>query len=296
MKAAPILDEMARRDKIVEIFHTVLASHSITLTLGRMDFHLRDKAIVELTSKPAGLSAIVLDYMFPKEPVPSKVYHYTGFNGFQGIVSSGELRLYPVRNRLGQGGELEAFATSHSLDGYLDLTKGEEFYKLLSDDLFYASMTRVPPKDPFLMWGAFASGTGVRLEFNIAPKQAAELRPVRYEQNGSATLLQEINDALKVAGELPFNPWTISRIGAFYLSSTVAAEDEVRLLIKRHQGGDDLTQNDGISDYWPVPIDRPNGFCDLQLTGVHVAPSGSRDLIIAELANTRFSAVPVTGP
>lgn len=296
MCAAPIFAEISRRDKIVELFRTVLAGHGIALTMNRMDFHLREKAIIELTSKPAGLSATVLDFMFPEEPVPSTVYHYTGLDGFRGIVSSGELRLYPVRNRLGQGGELEAFATAHSLDGYLDPSKGEEFYKILSGDLFYASLTRVPPKDPSLMWGAFARGTGARLEFTLAPKLAAELRPVHYEQNGSTTLLREINDALKAAGEPPFNPWTISRIGAFYLNSTVATEDEVRLLIKRHADGIDLTRNDGTSDYWPVPIDQPNDFCDLQLIGVHVAPGGSRDVIVAELAGTRFSAVPVTGP
>ncbi len=296
MVAVSILDEIARRDTIVDIFRTALARHGIALTMDRMDFHLHEKLIVELTSNPAGLSAAVLDFMFPNEPVPSTVYHYTGLNGFQGIVTSGELRLYPVRNRLGQGGELEAFAKAHALDGYLDPSKGEELYKGLSDDLFYVSLTRVPPKNPFLMWGAFAKGTGARLEFKVTPKPAAALRPVYYEQNGSTTLLQEINDALKAVGEPPFNPWTISRIGAFYLDWTVATEDEVRLLIKRHPGGIDLTRNDGTSEFWPVPINQPNAFCDLQLTGVHVAPGGSQDDIDAALAGTRFSAVPVSGP
>ncbi|MBB4096254.1 hypothetical protein HGG72_25020 [Ochrobactrum pecoris] len=296
MSAAGILDEMARRDNIVDIFGRVLARHGIVLAINRMDFHLCKAVIIELTSQPARLSATVLDFMFPHEPTPSTVYHYTGFSGFQGIVSSGELRLYPVRNRLGQGGELAAFAKSHALDGYLDKSQGEEFYRTLSDDLFYASLTRVPPKDPLLMWGAFGGGTGVRLELKVTPKPAAALRPIYYETSGSMTLLQEINDALRAAGEPPFNPWTISRAGAFYLDWTVALEDEVRLLVKRHPDGIDLARNDGASDYWPIPIDQPNGFCDLQLTGVHVAPGGNRDATVAALKGTRFAAVSVTGP
>jgi hypothetical protein len=296
MTAAPILVEMARRDRIVDIFRSVLARHGIVLSMNRMDFHLCEKVIIELTPQPARLSAAVLDFMFPHEPTPSTVYHYTGFSGFQGIVSSGELRLYPVRNRLGQGGELKAFAKTHALDGYLDPSQGEELYKTLSDDLFYASLTRIPPKDPLLMWGAFGGGTGVRLELKVTPKPAAALRPIYYETGGSMTLLQEINDALRAAGEPPFNPWTISRAGAFYLDWTVAMEDEVRLLVKRHPEGIDLARNDGTSDYWPIPIDQPNGFCDLQLTGVHAAPDGNRDATIAALKGTRFAAVPVTGP
>ncbi|ASJ62242.1 hypothetical protein KEM44_06360 (plasmid) [Sinorhizobium meliloti] len=66
MNATTVLDVLARRDTIVDIFRTVLARHGITLTLDRMDFHLREKVIFELTSKPAGLSATVLDFMFPK--------------------------------------------------------------------------------------------------------------------------------------------------------------------------------------------------------------------------------------
>jgi hypothetical protein len=62
---------------------------------------------------------------------------------------------------------LEAFAKAHSLTGYLDGSQGQPFFKELADDLFYASMTRVPPKNPQLMWSAFGQGTGVRLEFRV---------------------------------------------------------------------------------------------------------------------------------
>lgn len=51
------------------------------------------------------------------------------------------------------------------------------------------------------MCGAFGGGTGVRLELKVTPKPAAALRPIYYETSGSMTLLQEINDALRAAGE-----------------------------------------------------------------------------------------------
>ncbi|WP_417417641.1 hypothetical protein [Hoeflea sp.] len=296
MTSGSIIDDMARRDAILNILHAALERHGISLEMNRMDFHLREKVIVEQTTARAGLSAAILDFIFPKEPVPSTVYHYTGLDAFRAIISSGELRLRPVRNRLGQGGELEAFAQAHGLDGYLNSSDGEEFYKILSDDLFYVSLTRAIPKDPSLMWGVFSGGTGVRLEFMVEPKPAASLRPIYYERSGATTLLREINEALRIAGEPPFIPWTISRIGAFYLNWTVATEDEVRLLIKRHRDGVDCTKTDGTSDYWPIPLDQANDFCDLKLTGIHVAPNGSRDEITSALNGTRFSKVPVTGP
>lgn len=145
------------------------------------------------------------------------------------------------------------------------------------------------------MWGAFAKGTGARLEFRVEPK-AVELRPIRYELTGSTTLLNEINEALARQGEPPFVPWTTSRIGAFYLSSTVRTEDEVRLLMKRHQGGFDPTAHDGASAYWPVPIGADNEVCRLDLLGIHVAPGGTRNDIEGAIAGTAFAKVTVTGP
>ncbi|MDX0531516.1 hypothetical protein GOC94_30945 [Sinorhizobium medicae] len=295
MAEAPIFAELAHRDKVIGILHDVLARHGMQVDLNRMDIHLSDKVIIESFAKGAYLSEAVLNYMFPHEPAPCTLYHYTSLEGIEGIVQSGELRLYPVRKRLGQGGELDAFAKAHGLLGYLNVSEDEAFYKTLSDDLFYISMTRVPPKDPYLMWGAFAKGTGVRLEFQVQPK-VAELRPIRYEQDNSTTLLTEINQALEYAGEPPFNPWTISKIGAFYLDSTVKSEDEVRLLLKRHVGGIDMTRSDDSSRYWPIPIGEENEFCQVELTGVHIAPSGDRSAIETILRRTRFSTVPITEP
>lgn len=295
MTRAPIFDEIERKKKVADIIRDCLKPLGLDDHVDERELHVRDKYIAETTSQQSGLSRAVLDQMFPGEPSPSTLYHYTSLAGLKGIASTGELRLFPIRNRLGQGGELEAFAKTHHLEGYLDTSQGEAFYKELSDGLFYVAMTRVPPKNPSLMWSYFAAGTGVRLEFQVRRK-AAELRPVRYETQGEKTLLSEINDALAASGEPAFVPWTISRIGAFYLTSLVATEDEVRLLVKSYDRNQEPIAHDGSSDYWPIPIGVDNMYCALDIKGIHLAPSATLTDVKAAIAGTVFENLPISGP
>lgn len=295
MSKPTIQVKIERQKKVAAIVRQRLTPYGLQNEIDEKELNAGKLYVAESIGNKERLSKAVLNAMFPHEPAPSTLYHYTSLDGLKGIASSGELRLYPIRKRLGEGGELEAFASAHGLKGYLDSAQGEAFFKELSDDLFYTSMTRVPPKDPSLMWYAFAHGNGARLELRVQPK-AAQLRPIRYEQYGSRTLLQEINEALSQQGEPPFLPWTLSQIGAFYLSSSVETEDEVRLLIKRYSGGLDLTRNDGAYDYWPVPIAADNNVCRIDLLGIHVAPSGTKKDIEAAISGTKFAAIPVAGP
>jgi hypothetical protein len=145
------------------------------------------------------------------------------------------------------------------------------------------------------MWGAFAQGTGARIQIRIVPK-AAELRAIQYEDHSKRTLLNEINGALSKAGEPVFVPQTLSKIGAFYLPCTVQSEDEVRLLIKRYQGGPNPVASDGQFDYWPIAIGKDNDFCRVDVTGIHVAPSGKRCAVEAAIAGTALEAGAITGP
>lgn len=291
----PALEDFQNRKRVGSAIKSVLVNHGITMSDFHNEIHVNDKLIVEHTSQDAGLSRTILNHMFPKEPSPSKLYHYTSLESLGGMASSAELRLYPIKKRIDEGGELRAFAKAHGLSGYLDMTSGQPLYRGLSEDLFYVSLTRIPPKDPNLMWDVFASGTGVRLEFEVEPIQS-ELRPVYYEQTGVTTLLADINTKLKSQGDPPFTPWTISRIGAFYLSSSVSAEDEVRLLVKRHDGGVDPTCSDGKYDYWPIPIGTPNPSCKITLIGIHAAPNSDLKEIGKKIANTAFASVSPTGP
>lgn len=284
-----------KRQEAAEIIWQVCKQHGLNLPKFHNEIYLSDVALYEHTSQKFEISKAILDFMFPKEPSPCTLYHYTNLDGLGGITSSAELRLYPIKKRIDEGGELRAFAEAHDLSGYLNIERGKALYKKLSEDLFYISLTRPVAKDPVLMWGGFAANVGVCIEFEIEPKWA-ELRPVQYERNGNTSLLAEINHRLDFSGYPPFTPWAISRIGAFHLSSTVSLEDEVRLLVKRFEGGADLTRNDGTYDYWPIPICASNDYCSVKLTGIRAAPNSNIDDIKRKLANTAFASVPLTGP
>jgi hypothetical protein len=116
-----------------------------------------------------------------------------------------------------------------------------------------------------------------------------------YEQP-SRTLLNRINEALAQAHEPPFLPWTISRIIAFYLPSTLQTEDEVRLLIKRYEDGPVPVFRDGAVDYWAVPIGIENDVCGLEIVGIRAAPNAVLADIEIAIKGTAFAAVPLTGP
>jgi hypothetical protein len=165
MHQSPILLEIKRRKKVEKIIQGVLIKHGVILRDFHNYIHAADTYIMEHTSQKAGLSRTIFDHMFPCEASPTTLYHYTTLTAFIGIASTSELRLYPIRKRVDEGGELSSFAKAHRLAGYLNSNGAEPYFKELSDDLFYVSMTRIPPKDPSLMWGYFSSGTGVRLEF-----------------------------------------------------------------------------------------------------------------------------------
>jgi len=83
-----------------------------------------------------------------------------------------------------------------------------------------------------------------------------------------------LNDDLAKLDLPPFVPWTISKIGGFYLQSSLRPENEVRLLAKRHIGGPDEARKQGDIEYWPVPIGKPNEVCDIELTQIQLGPRG----------------------
>ena len=162
----------------------------------------------------------------------------------------------------------------------------------MSDDLFYTSMTRPGGGDEFDLWRAFAEGgAGVRLKLSVLPSRA-DLRAIQYEMPAD-TLLTKLNSALASEGEPPFVPWTLSKIGAFSLPSTLCREDEVRLLIKRYPKGRDDTLPDGSDRYWPLPIGQSNDFCQIDLVEIQLGPVAQKLDIQAAIAGTAFESVPV---
>jgi hypothetical protein len=290
MTRAPILAEMERRKKVGDIFYQILSGHGLEDAFDERELQIRDEVIVENTGNKQRLSTAVLDYMFPKQQPPAEFLHYTTPDGLAGIARSGELRLYALRRRIDEE-EIRTFARTHGLTGYFDSTAGEPYYKELSDDLFYTSFTR-PGTNEVKMWEEFAkAGTGARLKVRLIPA-AAELRSIQYEQP-SRTLLSQIYGALAKAGEAAFVPWTISKIGAFYLPSSLDVEDEARLLMKRHKTVDLGTANDGKFEYLPVPIGRQNPFCYIEVLGIELGPHADEAALKTAIAGTALAKVPM---
>lgn len=290
MATAPAIQEITRRRKIGRIFKSVVSGYGLVAIVDENDLTLGEHVTVEHTGSRK-LSNAILDNMFPKEPSPCELFHYTSLTSLINIASTGQLRLYWARKRIGQG-ELDTFARKHRLKGYLDGSEGEAFYKTLSDDLFYTSLTRPGGGDEFDLWRSFAEGgSGVRLRLSVSPSRA-ELRAIQYEDTAD-TLLKKLNDALVGEGERPFVPWSLSKIGAFYLPSTLHREDEVRLLIKGHPGGRDDVEDDTNNKYWPLPIGISNDFCLIELLEIHLGPIANRSDIQAAIANTRLHSVPI---
>jgi hypothetical protein len=294
MNRNPVLDRIERARRVAEIVHGVLSKREIIGEVSADELHVREKVILETTANKQRLSSAILDRMFPKEPSTSELMHYTSPEGLTGIGKSGELRLYALRKRIDEA-EIATFAREHRLNGYIARDAGEPYYKELSDDLFYTSFTRPSLRNEAVMWDVFAKGgTGARLKVRLIPA-AAELRSIQYQQP-SRTLLNELNDTLAAADLPPFLPHTISKIGAFYLPSCLDVEGELRLLMKRHVGAELTTANDGTFEYLPVPINRPNPFCEIQVVGIELGPRADAAALGSAIAGTALAKVPISDP
>ena len=290
MTTPPAILAFDQRKKIGRIFNSVLSQYGFAEHFDEANLTLSENVIVEHTGSRT-LSNAILDSMFPKEPCPCELFHYTKLASLKSIAATGELRLYWTRKRIDQG-ELSTFAIKHGLKGYLDQSAGAAFYKTLSDDLFYISLTQPGGGDETDLWNVFAEGgRGVRLKMLVNPSRA-ELRAIQYEACAD-TLLSKLNAALASEGEPLFVPWSLSKIGAFYLPSTLHREDEVRLLIKKYAGGRDESKADGSNRYWALPIGSNNDFCQIELREIHLGPIASRQDVEAAVAGTRFDSVAI---
>ena len=283
---------------VTNVFQDVLGRHALAGVFDPHAVHIRPRFICEFTGSHE-LSNAVLDSMFPRDAGPVELEHFTSLDGFRGIVSSGELRLYSVSKRLEEH-EFTTFAREHRLAGYLRCGQHgyvRPYYRQLAKDLFYCSLTRPGAGNESHMFRAFADhGRGVRLRLRVMPG-AAELRSIRYQQLGRPTLLRELNEALVERRSVPFVPWTLSKIGVFYLPLGYATEDESRLLIKRYveyRGTDmDVARSDGRFEYWPLPIGIPNRWCLIELVQVTPGPTCDLALVNRTLAASRFHGVPI---
>lgn len=288
---APILTEIENRRAIARIMTDAFAKHGISQTVDETRLHVRPNFTAEFMGNQNEISNAILDFMFPRESTAATLDHFTSLDVLASIARENELRLYAVSKRIGEG-EMKQFAEDHDFQGYLDEADGPAFYRELAKDLFYTSFTPLTRSDQTNLWEVFGNqGKGVRLRLRVKAT-GAELRPINY-QAPQRRLLKEVNDQLLDASLPPFVPWTISKIGAFYLPSTLVFEDEVRLLVKRHVGGRNDVRNDGTYEYWPLVLGQDDWFGRIDLVEIACGPHCQTDGAAASLVGTSFADVPI---
>jgi hypothetical protein len=287
------------RAEALTVFRNVLNRHP---EVGPVDFErlrFTDEVVTETQDGGTSLSDAILDSCFPHSDTTIEYAHYTRFSTLQGLVATGQWRLYWVYKRLNEA-EFTTFSNDHGLDGYFDTDPhtGRPIYEDLCRDLFYTSLTRHPSANADDMWEAFGEqGRGVRLIFRVQPVlQRSEFRPVRYKNALSRTIIQELSQAAQGQLQRRLVLMGISRIGAFYLPLGFVDEQESRLLVKRFHVPNSVqnpwagVQADGLHQYLPVPLNQDNDFCRLDLVRVDPGPLRSRRDVDRELRrNPRFA-------
>ena len=288
-------------DAAHRIFRSVLggATPDAIFNERRVSISEDGKRLYEHTGNARVLAEGVLGVDFPREAGPIELDHYTSLAGLKAIAASAQLHLHPVAKRLHED-EFATFAREHDLQGYFDDNgRGEEVLEELSEDLFYISLARPGNPSEADLWSVFAGdGRGVRLRLRVRPNAPADLRRMGY-QTGSPTALKRINDALLTQEGLIYTPWTISRICAFYLPIGYREEHEVRLMVKRHEGGPDRTIKGGRWDVWPIALAAPgtttgDEWCEIELVEVTAGARCTPAAVRNALAGTIFSAVTIS--
>ncbi len=288
---APILQTINKMKRFKSILRSTLPPESFETLISSSNFHIQEKCICEYTGNGNRFSENFFDEMFPHFPPDRPLFHYTSISSLTSIASSYELHLFSIEKRIDQA-EIKSFAKDHGLKGYLDTSNGNPpFYKELAKDLFYTSFTESEQSDPDL-WSLFGEkGHGIRLKVLIKPTQC-ELRSIQYKKK-TRTLLSQLNRELADQHLPPFCPWTISKIGAFYLPSDLKSENEVRLLIKRHAGGRDDSRNNGQYEYWPLPLQNSD-ICNIQVQEIMAGPKVNLSDVKQAVKGTELAHVIIT--
>ena len=296
----PILESIGTVEKAYTIFNSVLGNKTPAEVFEKKLLTISDdkERLYEHIGNNNPLAEAIFEADFPRVCGPVNLDHYTSIDTLRKIVGSQKLYLHPLAKRLTEC-EFTTFAKEHKLDGYFDSNKeGTKFYNELSNDLFYISLTSRDNPNKNTLWHDFGNeGGGVRLTLRVSPKSPSDLHKMGY-QTEESTALKRVNDKLSCELGLVYIPWTISLICAFYLPLGFSNEQEVRLMMKRHQGGKDLTIKAGEYEVWPIKLaalgtKTCDPVCEIELVEVTAGTQCSTDAIRNILNCTSFSKVPI---
>lgn len=276
---------MSQRDAIQRAINQELQSADIpaSVDMGQLEIPENLKVITENPNSPQTLSEAFIERSCPLISNPTILAHYTGPLAFKKIIDSSELRLHRLLDRVHET-EFASFCEVHELKGHLQPVSGETepHYKDLLRDLFYASFTPDHSVKESFAWSVFArSGTGVKLVFRAQTiDHRAELRPTFHSlgakrplpgvRSVAVRLLAEFDRSLILGG--------IGRLGAFFLPLGLGVEGEIRLLLNRCGDADvrDRVVGAGLDAYLPLPINRADEFCKLELIRIIPGPNSDR--------------------
>ncbi|OCJ08620.1 MULTISPECIES: hypothetical protein [unclassified Rhizobium] len=286
-------------DKIEQVFSAELGNAMPSDVFRERKLVVSDdgKRVTEFTSNSGALAEAVLGVDFPREAGPVLLEHYAPLHALKAIAASSQILLRPVSNYLHQD-EFKTFAIDHHLDGYLAVDDNcRAVFEDLTDNLFFLSLTKPGNQNELDLWKGFANeGKGACLQLSLTPEPACDVRAMSYQH--SKTAFRRINDELAKIG-MTYIPWTLSRICAFYLPQTYSYEEEIRLLIKRHEGGINNAISDVRSEAWPVQIGVSGSpvldpWCGIELVGIRSGPRCTPDAVRAAIKGTTFEDTPIT--
>lgn len=258
---------------LIADINTVLARHGISDAIQSGDITVTDRTVSDGVKQFSRLSKAIEDHVWPSIPSAS-VFHYTSRSAAEAILSTEVLRLSNIEKRATEG-EIDAFCKTHNLSGYLATDENvlPEYRKLLMPHIYYASFTgtNLAPNDEDYFWRSFAAVDGVRLRFDVESSNP-NFRKIVYERQSGTPIpvLADLISTVRQNHGREFILSGISRLCAFYLSSSYGQENEYRALFKTYPDWGPQPVGNGPGSFVEVPLNQktPHGF-EFRVAEVH---------------------------
>lgn len=227
--------------KASEIFNRVINAYGYSISTSVFDFTHGNQCVFPAFNERGEQLAARLFELYSPKCSSGTYYHYTGFDSFKNIISSGKLRFFSTKKR-NSIGEFIPFCEEMALDGYWSFNDQNqpsgEYFRLM-DNLFYKSFVQSPNYESSYLWETFADrGKGVRLAFQIdVHSEYPDFRKMAYQKSSSISLIKDLLSAFRESGCL-FVPFGLSRMPAFCQLEEFKIQNEFRLIAKRYPGAD----------------------------------------------------------
>ena len=120
------LKEYEERRAIADTIRQVANQYGSNVNVDQTKLTVRPAFAIEITGNNKEISSSILEIMFPREPSPANLVHFTSLGALESIAASNEIRLYSVSKRVNEG-ELFHFAKDQGFKGYTDASDTPPF-------------------------------------------------------------------------------------------------------------------------------------------------------------------------